>query len=146
MKRLLTIISLLATSTAAVAQERITVGDFLDLEERILMKKMNDELSKPNPNAPSAPPVLLAPRQPRIVYPTEALAVYGTSATSYVGQLSMGGKVYTVRTGTSVQDYVVTSIAPHGIELSKYNETKQRGKAPSQAPKKQTLFLPTVSR
>jgi len=146
MKRFFTLIPLLAIATAAIAQEQITVGDILDLEERILIKKMNDELAKPNPNAPPAPPVIIAPKAPKIVYPTQTLAVYGTSATFYEGQLSMGGKVYTVRAGTPVQDYVVTSVAPHGIELSKYTASRTRGKASSPAQQTQTLFVPIATR
>jgi hypothetical protein len=145
MKRILTLISLIAIASAATAQEQLKVGDVLDLEERILIKQMNDELAKPNPHAPMAPPVFIQPKAPKIVYPTVTLAVYGTSATAYEGQLSMGGRVYTVRRGSPVQEYTVASIAPHGIELSKNAATGLPGKVSARTPKIETIFAPLAS-
>ena len=146
MKRSITLIPLLVFASAAFAQSQITVGDVVDLEERVLIKKMADELNKPNPNAPPAPPRIFIPKAPRIIHRTETLAVYGTSATFYEGQLSMGGKVYTVRPGMPVQDYVVSLVAPNGIELTKNDAGQSRGKASSRASAKHTLFAPIVTR
>jgi hypothetical protein len=146
MKRSIFFLPLFAISTVVLAQDQISVGDLLDLEERIMVKKMTDELSKPNPNAPAAPPVVIVPRAPKIVYPTETLAVYGTSASSYEGQLSMGGSTYTVRNGTPVQDYIVTSVTPAGIELTKLASSNKSGKKSRIAePQKVTLFAPLAS-
>lgn len=141
MKRIFTIIPLLAFTSTAFAQEPIKVGDMVDLEERVLFKKMADELSKPNPNAPPAlPPAMLMPKAPKVIHRTETLAVYGTTATFYEGQLSMGGKVYTVRNGTPVQDYVVTAVAPQGITL-----VKNGGRNRSRAGLNHTLFAPLTT-
>jgi len=147
MNRTLFLISLFVLSSAACAQDPVKVGEILDLEERIMVKKMTDELSKPNPNAPPPAPVIIPPRAPKIVYPTETLAVYGTSATFYEGQLSMGGRTYTVRTGSPVQDYVVSSITQNGIELTKYPAAaKGRKKHRKAEPRKVTLFAPLAVR
>lgn len=146
MNRYFTLIPLFLLASAALAQDQVKVGDVVDLEERVLIKKMADELSKPNPNAPPPPPPSVTLRKPpKIVYRTEALAVYGTSATFYEGQLSMGGKTYTVRNGTPVQDYVVTSVAPQGIELSKNPAGQRGGRASAKAQAKQTLFAPIAT-
>jgi hypothetical protein len=139
MNRIFTIIPLLVFASAAFAQESIKVGDMVDLEERVLYKKMADELSKPNPNAPPPPPpAIVIPKPPKVVHRTETLAVYGTTATFYEGQLSMGGTVYTVRNGTPVQDYVVTAVSPQGITLVK----NVRGKGRSRNRSNDTLFAP----
>ena len=139
MNRIFTIIPLLVFASTAFAQESIKVGDLVDLEERVLYKKMADELSKPNPNAPPPPPpAIVMPKPPKIIHRTETLAVYGTSATFYDGQLSMGGKVYTVRNGTPVQDYVVTAVSPHGITMVKNARGNGRGRTGSA----HTLFAP----
>lgn len=97
MKRISLIISCLIVAQSSIAQEPVKLGDLIDLEGRVLYKKMADELSKPNPNAlPPPPPIVVVPKAPKVVFRTETLAVYGTSATFYEGQLSMGGKLYTV--------------------------------------------------
>ncbi|MFC5550206.1 hypothetical protein [Massilia aerilata] len=146
MKRFFFLLSFFAISSAALAQDQVRVGDVLDLEERIMVKKMTDELSKPNPNAPPAPPIVITPRAPKIVYPTETLAVYGTSATFYEGQLSIGGRTYTVRNGSPVQEYTVTAITPEGIVLSKLVAPKKVGKKSRAAePQKVTLFAPLAA-
>lgn len=146
MKRSLFLITIFAASAASFAQDQLKVGDILDLEERIMVKKMTDELNKPNPNAPPAPPVVVVPRAPKIVYPTETLAVYGTSVTFYEGELSMGGRNYTVRAGTPVNEYVVTSVGPNGIELVKAAPAKKtRHGHRATAPQKVTLFAPMAS-
>jgi hypothetical protein len=146
MKRPLFLISIFAVSAASFAQDQVKVGDILDLEERIMVKKMTDELSKPNPNAPAAPPIVITPRAPKIVYPTETLSVYGTSATFYEGQLSMGGRTYTVRNGTPVMEYVVTSIGPYGVELTKTLPPKKASKRHhTDEPQKVTLYAPLAS-
>ena len=147
MKRYLTLIPLFALASAALAQNPVSVGDVLDLEERVLVKKMNDELTKPNPNAPPAPPSAMPmPKAPKVVYPTQTLAVYGTSVTSYEGQLFMGGRVYTVQNGTPVQGYVVKSVAPNGIALEKQSAGPRRGKKPARATQTKTLFAPLATR
>lgn len=148
MKFFLTIISLIfiATASAASAQDQVKVGDVLDLEERILVKKMTEEAAKPNPNAPPPLPVSIIPKTPKIVYPTETVAVYGTSATFYEGQLTMGGKLFTVRNGSSVEGYIVTAVAPNGIELTKYPISNRKSKKNTEASKKKTLFAPMVTR
>lgn len=147
MNRSLLLISLFAISTASLAQDQVRVGDILDLEERIMVKKMTEELGKPNPNAVPAAPVFNAPQAPKIVFPTETLALYGTSATFYEGQLSMGGRTYTVRTGTPVQEYVVSAITPHGVELTKFAAlAKGRTKHGAAEPQKVTLFAPLAGR
>jgi hypothetical protein len=148
MKFLLTIISVffIATASAASAQDQVKVGDVLDLEERILVKKMMEEAAKPNPNAPPPLPVSIVPKTPKIVYPTETVAVYGTSATFYEGELTMGGKLYTVRNGSPVQGYIVTSVSPNGIELTKYAVSNRNSKKKTEAYKKTTLFAPRVTR
>jgi hypothetical protein len=137
MNRIFTIIPLLFLTSAAFAQDDVKVGDLIDLEERVLIKKMADELSKPNPNAPPPAPVVFRPKTPKIIHRTETLAVYGTSATFYEGQLSMGGKVHTVRNGTPVQDYVVTAVSPQGITLVKNGGGRGR-----RAGSNNTLFAP----
>lgn len=147
MNRSLFLIALLFLSTPSFAQDKATVGDILDLEERIMLKKMTDELSKPNPNAPPPAPVIIPRRAPKIVYPTETLAVYGTSATFYEGQLSMGGRMHIVRSGMPVEGYVVSSISPNGIELTKYVEPKKGSKKHrASGAKKVTLFAPLILR
>lgn len=143
MNRIFTIIPLLVVASAAFAQEQVKVGDLIDLEERVLVKKMADELSKPNPHAPPPAPVIIRPKAPKIVHRTETLAVYGTSATFYEGQLSMGGKVYTVRNGTPVQDYVVAAVSPQGITLMKKVGSQGRGRG--HAGPIPTLFAPLAT-
>ncbi|UTY55861.1 hypothetical protein [Massilia sp. erpn] len=146
MKRFFLLFSFFAIPAITHAQEQVRVGDVLDLEERIMVKKMTDELSKPNPNAPPPVPIVIAPPAQKIVYPTETLAVYGTSATFYEGQLSMGGRTYTVRNGTPVQGYTVTAVTPHGIELSKLVAPKKSGKKQSAAePQKMIVFAPLAA-
>lgn len=138
MNRIFTILPLFVVASTAFAQEASKVGELVDLEERVLYKKMADELSKPNPNAPPAPPpAIRVPKAPKIVHRTETLAVYGTSATFYEGQLSMGGKVFTVRNGTPVQDYVVTAVSPAGITLAKNGAGR--------ASARHTLFAPLAT-
>lgn len=146
MKRFFLLVPILLLTNAAVAQDQLKVGELLDLEERIMVKKMTDELAKPNPNAPAAPPVIVAPRAPKIVYPTEALAIYGTSSTYYEGQLSMGGRTYTVRNGTILPEYVVSAISPQGIELTKLIGPSKGKKGRRDGDQKVTLFAPLVSR
>jgi hypothetical protein len=147
MNRSLFLMALLFLSTPSFAQDKASVGDILDLEERIMLKKMTDELSKPNPNAPPPAQVIFPPPAPKIVYPTETHAVYGTSATFYEGRLSMGGRVHTVRSGTHVEGYVVSSIGPSGIELTKHVAPKKGiKKHGSSAAQKVTLFAPLVLR
>lgn len=140
-------IAALAIAANSIAQDRVKVGDVVDLEERIMIKKMNDELNKPDPNAPPAPvPMMAAPKPPKISYPTETLAVYGTSATGYQGQLSMGGRTYVVRAGTPVQEYIVDSVTPFGVELKKtVAPTKRRGKHRPTMPTQQMMFVPLVA-
>jgi len=140
MNRIFAIIPLLLFTTAALAQEQVKVGDVIDLEERVLVKKMADELSKPNPNAPPPAPVIFRPKVPKVIHRTETLAVYGTTATSYEGQLSMGGKLYTVRAGMPVQDYRVTNVTPQGITL-----TKGVGRTRGRSAGNQTLFAPLAA-
>lgn len=140
MNRIFTIIPWLALASTAIAQEPIKVGDMVDLEQRVLLKKMADELSKPSPNAPPPPPpAILMPKAPKVVHRTETLAVYGTTATFYEGQLSMGGKIYTVRNGMPVQDYIVTAVSPHGITLVRGGSG--RGRTGSS----HTLFAPLAT-
>jgi type IV pilus biogenesis protein PilP len=138
---------LFAAATSAFAQDQVKLGDLLDLEGRLAVKKMTDELNKPNPNVPPAAPLPMPvpSRTPAVVYPTEAVAVYGTSP-DYQGQLSMGGQIYVVQKGTFVQEYVVTSITPQGILLTRATtaQTHKKGRhAHAQAP---TLFAPLASR
>lgn len=147
MKLSIYVIAALAITTNSFAQDQVKVGDVLDLEERIMIKKMTDELTKPNPNAPVAAPapVIMPPKPAKIVYPTETLAVYGTSATFYEGQLSMGGRLYTVRAGSPVQEYIVNSVTPYGIELKRFVQpSKKKGKHRPGAPEQQILFAPLV--
>lgn len=144
MKRVLYLAALIISTNAAMAQDQIKVSDLVDLEERILVKRMNEELTKPGPNSAPAAPVVIMPKAPKIVYPTETLAVYGTSATFYEGQLSMGGRIYTVRTGTPVQGYLVTSVAPQGIELTKSSSAK-RGKGKQRQATVEKLYAPLVA-
>lgn len=141
MNRLFTLIPLLVLTSAAFAQEQVKVGDLIDLEERVLYKKMADELSKPNPNAPPPAPVIIRQKPPKLIHRTETLAIYGTNATFYEGQLSMGGKVYTVRNGMPVQDYVVTAVSPNGITLVRNGGGSGRGRARSN----HTLFAPLAA-
>lgn len=139
MNRILIVIPILAIASAACAQEPLQVGDLVDLEERVLYKKMADELSKPNPNAPPPAPAIVLPKPPpKPVHRTETLAIYGTSATFYEGQLSMGGKIYPVRDGSAVGDYVVQAVAPHGITLVK----SVGGKHTTRGGSNHTLFAP----
>lgn len=146
MKRFLCMIPLAMLITTAFAQEQpLRVSDMLDLEEKIMMKKMTEDLNKPNANIPPPPPVIVAAKAPAIVYPTETLAVYGTTATSYEGQLSLGGHTYTVRKGTPVQAYTVTAIGPQGIELTRYVPGKRRGKKHQSAPERQVIFAPLAA-
>ena len=139
MNQALTLVSILFLSSTAIAQDQVKVGDLIDLEERVLYKKMADELSKPNPNAPPPAPVIVRRKPQKVIHRTETLAVYGTSATFYEGQLSMGGQVYTVRNGMPVQDYVVSAITPSGITLVK------RGDGKSRAGANHTVFAPLVT-
>jgi hypothetical protein len=146
MKRFLCMIPLAMLVTTAFAQEQpLRVSDMLDLEEKIMMKKMTDDLNKPNPNMPPPMPVIVAPKEAPVVYPTETLAIYGTNATSYEGQLSLGGRIYTVRKGTPVQAYTVTAIGPDGIELTRYVPGKKHGKKHRSEPERQVTFVPLAA-
>jgi hypothetical protein len=146
MKRILYIVPFLTLSISAFAQDSLRVGDMVDLEEKVMVKKMQDELNKPNPNMPPIPTIVSVPQAPRIVYPTETLAVYGTSATYYEGQLSMGGRTFTVRKGTPVQGYIVSSIGPQGIELSKTVYHPKKRKAGPNKSETKTVFAPLAAR
>lgn len=147
MKRYLTTLLLLAGAASACAQKPVTVGDVINLEEAVLIKKMNEELAKPDPNAPPLPPPVKAPKPQKIVHPTRALAVYGTTATAYEGHLSMSGVVHVVRIGSRVENYIVTHVAPHGIELTMQADEKtgRRGSA-KRGSKTQTMFVPVYVR
>jgi hypothetical protein len=143
MKRIILLIPFLAVASTAIAQDQVTIGDVLDLEERIMVKHMTDELAKPNPNAPPAP--VIVPVAQKVVYPTEMLASYGTSATFYEAQLSYGGHVYPVRVGTNVQGYTVTNITPTGLEMIRTVPMKVHGKHRRTAQVTQTLFAPLAA-
>lgn len=146
MKRFLCMIPLAMLATTAFAQEQpLRVSDMLDLEEKIMMKKMTDDLNKPNPNMPPPMPVIVASREAPVVYPTVTLAVYGTTATFYEGELSLGGQSYPVRKGSTVQAYTVTAIGPQGIELTRYVPRKKHGKKHQSEPERQVTFAPLVT-
>lgn len=140
MHRIILATILTSTAITAVAQERPTVGTVLDLEERILLKKMNEEMSRTDPN--SAPKPTAAAKPKKIVYPTKALSVYGTSASFYEGQLAHGGMTHQVRVGTAIDGYIVTAVSPAGIELTKQAPKKKKGigKGAGNTPKK--IFAP----
>jgi hypothetical protein len=139
--------ALFAAATPAFAQDQVKLGDLLDLEGRLAVKKLTDELNKPNPNVPPAPPLPMPvpSRAPAVVYPTEAVAVYGTSP-NYEGQLSMGGKVYVVQKGALVQEYVVSAITPQGILLTKATAAPAGKKGHGTQAQPMTLFAPLASR
>lgn len=136
---------LASAATAAIAQETVRLGDMVDLESRLVVKKMTDELNKPSPNAPPPLPIVMPVKAPEVVYPTETLAIYGTSP-AYEGQVTMGGQIYGVRLGTQVREYTVSAISPAGIELTKYALVKGRKKHRSDAAQKLTVFAPMIAR
>jgi hypothetical protein len=139
--------ALFVAAAPAIAQDQVKLGDLLDLEGRLAVKKMTDELNKPSANAPVSPPVSIPmpSRAPAIVYPTEAMAVYGT-APDYQAQLSMGGQIYTVQKGTFVHEYVVSSITPQGILLTKDTSAPAGGRGRRAHPQPSSMFAPLASR
>jgi type IV pilus biogenesis protein PilP len=139
--------ALFAGAIPAFAQDQVKLGDLLDLEGRLAVKKMTDELNKPNANAPASPPVSMPmpSRAPAIVYPTEAVAIYGT-APDYQAQLSMGGQIYTVQKGTWVHEYVVSSITPQGILLTKNASAPTGGRGRRAHSQPSSMFAPLASR
>lgn len=146
MKRILSMALLAALATPVFAQDQIRVSSLLELEEKIMLKKMTDELAKPGPNTPPPMPMMPEAKAPTPVFPTETLAVYGTNATQYEGLLSLGGQTYTVRKGTQVQEYVVTDIGPQGIALSKAVPVRQkRGKKIITTGQLQTINAPLAT-
>lgn len=136
---------LACAATAAAAQEPVRLGDLVDLESRLVLKKMTDELNKPSPNAPPPLPIVMPVKAPEVVYPTETLAIYGTSP-AYEGQVTVGGQIYGVRLGTQVREYRVSAISPAGIELTKFAPVNGRKKNRLDAAQKVTVFAPMIAR
>lgn len=146
MKKLLFALPLLALSFAAGAQDQVKLGDLLDLEDRVILKEMNEKLKPTGPAANTPPPIPVVAHQPKVVYPTEALAVYGTSATFYEGQLSINGRVYTVRVGTPVDGgYIVTAVTPAGIMLTRPRQTAATKSKRPAGQGAEVVFAPLVS-
>lgn len=137
---------LLAAAGAALAQD-ITIGTILELEDKIKIKKMTDELTKNNGQTPVAPAPIIALPPPAKVYPTETLEIHGVDHV-YTGLLTMGGVNYRVQKGAMVNGYVVASISPAGIELRRLSvEAKKGGKRGKSDYQKQTsIFAPLSAR
>lgn len=132
-KAIVLLISLLAFGTAC-AQE-VTIGTLLDLEDKIKVKKLNDELEKPSGNVVAAPPPTILPVAPVAKsYPTQAMEIHGVDQ-HYSGVLSMGGMNFEVKPGSFVNGYVVSAITPAGIELTKAGAAgRTKGKSRNSKP------------
>ena len=122
----LILMSILAIGTAH-AQE-VTIGTLLDLEDKIKVKKLHDELEKPSGNVVAAPPPAILPVAPVAKsYPTQAMEIHGVDQ-HYSGVLSMGGMNFEVKKGSFVIGYVVSSITPSGIELTRAGSAGRKGR------------------
>lgn len=141
-KALVLLMSLVAVETA-YAQE-VTIGTLLDLEDKIKVKKLRDELEKPSGNVVAAPTPAILPVAPVAKsYPTQAIEIHGVDQ-HYSGVLSMGGMNFEVKTGSLVNGYVVSAITPSGIELTKAGATgRTKGKGRNSKPRQgSVIFAP----
>lgn len=116
-------VAALLVANHALAQET-TLGDLLNLETKVTVSKMKEELAKtsaPEIKVPVLPkmdsPVKRAPVEPRTI------AIYGVSP-NYEGLMDFNGSVMKVKQGSSVFGKVVTNITAEGITLLTPAKTK----------------------
>lgn len=160
--RFATLLAVASVSSAAFA-EKIPLSDFLDVEAKIAMKKMNDELLTVTPSSsgstspgspipgglmPSMAPIGNSPRlpvtdgaasraAPKTTSPVTQI-VYGTSSASevvYRGVLIWNDQSYPVKVGSVVKGYTVSSISSSGTDLTKVSKGKHKGG---------TIFAPLI--
>lgn len=148
-KRALFFLASLLFASTGLAQE-VTIGTLMDLEDKIKVKKMHEELEKPSANAPPPPPVtsILPVAAPAIKYPTQAMEIHGVDQ-NYSGILSMGGMNFAVKKGSFVNGFTVTAITPSGIELTKAGTANARsaGKGNrAKSAKNNVIFAPLPAR
>jgi hypothetical protein len=139
---IITLAAALSLASAPCRAQEITIGTIMDLEDQIVLKKLNEELRKPSANAPL--PVPLPPPPPQKVYPTQTLAVYGMSP-DYEAQVTHGGTLYQVKVGARVGAYKVAAISPFGAELRRPGQPVKRGKG-KPVPQDEILFAPLAAR
>ncbi|KJK21069.1 hypothetical protein UB46_29285 [Burkholderiaceae bacterium 16] len=126
---------------AAVAQTDVpTVGEIERLENKLTIKRLNDELLKPGAaNLPAAEAVAVpsanaagaskALAAPSVEAKPYVAALYGVSnadgTMSYHGQLNWNGRIYPIRKGVRVAGYQVRRLTVEGAVLAPVG---QRGK------------------
>lgn len=135
---------------AATAQTDVpTVGEIERLENKLTIKRLNDELLKPGAGvagisspgaavaAPTGGPSVLA--APAVEAKPYVAAIYGVSnadgTMDYHGHLNWNGRIYPIRTGVRVAGYQVRRLTAEGAVLAPVG---QRGKGG------QTVWAPTM--
>lgn len=138
----------LAVASASLLAETVTLGDMVDLEAKITLKKMTDELNKssqlpgqfsqqqtgltpsmmkssgPLPDNSSSLPMKVK----KLVPVTNAVyGISGDGETQYRGILNWGDESYPVKIGSVVHGYTVNSITSKGIRLTKTGKWKSHG-------------------
>ncbi|MGT2460232.1 hypothetical protein ACU4GI_46970 (plasmid) [Cupriavidus basilensis] len=134
---------------AAQAQTDVpTVGQIESLENKLTIKRLNDELMKPGagagagvaalPAADSGAPIKVT-AAPTVEAKPYVTTVYGVSnadgTMDYQGHLNWNGRVYPIRTGARVAGYKVRRLTAAGAELAPVG---QRGKGG------RTVWAPTM--
>ncbi|MFJ1256057.1 hypothetical protein [Cupriavidus sp. CuC1] len=135
---------------AAIAQTDVaTVGEIESLENKLTIKRLNDELLKPGAGvagiatpgaavaAPAGGPGVLA--APAVEAKPYVAAIYGVSnvdgTMDYHGHLNWNGRIYPIRTGARVAGYQVRRLTAEGAVLAPVG---QRGKGGH------TVWAPTM--
>lgn len=143
----------LILSSQLFAQET-SLNDLLNLETRVTVSKMKEELSKSSaadvkvPVLPKLDGALKhIPREPRTI------AVYGVSP-NYEGQMDFDGSVVTVKPGMTIFGKVVASISANGITLvtpakrkqnKRYRHIPKKSAHTTSASKAITRFYPVTA-
>lgn len=114
--RIIPVVGLLL-SASTMAQET-TMGDMLNLESRVTVSKMKEELAKSSPPEVKTVtlPKLDMPSKP-VVLPPRTVAIYGMEP-NYQGLMDFNGSVVTVSKGSQVFGKVVSDVSVHGVTLS----------------------------
>lgn len=150
-KRMLTLAGLCMCMTqVALAEEASTLNEMLNLESKVTVNKMREELAKTNPpesKIVNMPRLDLPPK--KVVNPPMALAVYGVSP-NYEGMMDFNGSVVTVKKGSTVFGKIVSDISTQGITLvtpapiKRAKHVKRKKHATSRGPT--TNFYPVITR
>ncbi|MBC3871444.1 hypothetical protein [Undibacterium oligocarboniphilum] len=117
------IASFMLVSTVSHAQQ--TLGDMLDLESKITVSKMKEELAKSSGEVkPTILPKLDAPVKPVHVEP-RTVAIFGVSP-DYEGIMDVNGSMVPAKKGSLIDGRLVTDISVSGITLTEIATPKRK--------------------